>query len=94
MTFLALLCEGRSKVQELCTDHDGAEGGQLVIQQSRLANVACLEGDLQTTAAHAKAHAVHVDVVRLGRLLRFTARVPQGAVVLYERRGRLGVLEH
>ncbi len=57
---------GSSKVLECCTDHAWAEGGQLVIQQSRLADVARLEGDLQTAAAHAEAHAVLVDMVRLG----------------------------
>ena len=43
--------------------HDGTDGTQLVVHLSALGNVFGLEGDLQTTAPHAKSHGIHVDEV-------------------------------
>lgn len=48
------------------TYHDWADYRELVIQETCLLNVASLEGDLQTRAAHAEPHTVHVDVVGSG----------------------------
>ena len=56
------------------TYEDGAERGELVVEQSRLVDAACLERHLQTAQPHPKAHAVHVDVARQSRGRRFEPR--------------------
>ena len=58
----------------LLTHHNRTDYSQLIIEQSCLHNVTALEGDLQTGTTHAKPHAVHVDVVRLG--------IPGGTLIL------------
>ena len=55
-----------SSLYKHITYHDWTDYRELVIQKTRLLNVASLEGDLQTGAAHPKPHAVHVDVVGSG----------------------------
>jgi len=42
--------------------------GQLIVQKTCLVKVARLEGHLEAAASHAKAHAVHVDMIGLGGL--------------------------
>ena len=62
-------CTGRN------THKDGAERGELVVEVPGLVNVAGLEGHLQAAVAHAEPHAVHVDVVRLGRPATLAVKV-------------------
>lgn len=72
------------------TYHDWADYRELVIQETCLLNVASLEGDLQTRAAHAEPHTVHVDVVGLSIALS-TGVI--GGQLLSERGGSTRVLE-
>src|SRR4051812_47358633 len=44
--------------------HNGGHVGELVVESPCLVDVTRLEGNLETTAAHAKGHCVHVYVVR------------------------------
>ena len=73
--------------------HDGTKRSQLVVERPCLCNVTRLECDLETTAAHPKAHAVHVDVVRFGSSLPLPI-VPQGREVVQVRRLGQLVLEN
>jgi len=43
--------------------HYRSDGNQSVIHATRVLDTAALEGQLQTAAAHSKAHRVHVNVV-------------------------------
>jgi hypothetical protein len=70
--------------------HDWADDRELVIQEACLLNVAGLEGNLQTRAAHTKPHAVHVDVVWFG-IAMGTGRTRRE--VLREGRRCVGVFE-
>lgn len=45
------------------SEHDRSQGAQLVVHLPPLGDVLGLEGNLQTTAAHAEGHGIHVDEV-------------------------------
>lgn len=45
-------------------EHDGSQWRHLIIDLASLVHIDSLESDLETAAAHAKGHGVHVDVIR------------------------------
>lgn len=42
----------------------------MIVETACFINVACLECDLETTAAHAERHRIHVDVIWLSSTIR------------------------
>jgi len=76
-----------------CTYQDRAERGKLVIQKSRLCDVASLECDLKAACSHPKRHGVHVDMVILGGSHPLS-RVPVLGEVFPEGRRCLFVFEN
>ena len=56
----------KNQTQNLKTDHDWTKRSQMVIKQSCFSNVTGLECKLEATAAHSKAHGIHINVIRFG----------------------------
>lgn len=55
--------------------HYWTQRRQLIVQRACLADIACLESELETAAAHPEAHRVHVDVVGQRGFAAFVAIV-------------------
>lgn len=45
-------------------EHDGSQWRHLIVDLASLVHIDSLESDLETAAAHAKGHGIHVDVIR------------------------------
>ena len=70
----------------------------MIIQSPSLGNVFGLEGDLETTTAHAKTHCVHVDVIVFGCCLGIDVlgieAAGEGDCGIMEGAGGIGVVEY
>jgi len=50
-------------MNEWCTNQNRRDDHELIVEVACVVNILCLEGALQTTAAHAKAHGIEMHMV-------------------------------